>query len=155
MGIRVTPIDPTPRLMEYYGIRLWVKYQGSVQAIRAKRLELVAEAGLTEEEYDKQPEEYKQRMFGRSFIGTVVTDIEDFEVEDADGNTIQFRFNDPSEMDEYETMGEELLGEDELLRDEVLTHCVTIEHFREEREVRELKNSKKRSGSGGKSETVT
>lgn len=153
MGIRVTPIDDKPRPMDHYGLRVWVKYQNAAQRLLTKRIRLVSEAGMTEEEYGKLSELERNRIYGKAFIGTVVTDIDDCEIvdHDDDGNeqVINFSFDNPSLMDEYDTMGEELLGEDDILRDEILTRAVNVEHYREVREVRALGNSKAPSVSGG------
>jgi hypothetical protein len=101
---------------------------------------LVSEMGMTEEEYDSQSDEFKGRILGKAFIGTIVTNIEPFTLTEPDGTVIDFAFDAPSEMDDYETMAEELLGEDTALRDEVLTHSVNMEHYREEREAKALGN---------------
>lgn len=154
MGIRVTPIDNKPRLFEWYGLRVWAQYQNSHHKLMAKRLELVSEMGLTEEEFGQMLEHERNRIFGRAFIGTVVIDIEDAEIVENAGeeneSVIEFKFNAPSTMPEYETMGEELLGEDDGLRDALLSFSVNAEHYREKREARALGNSKAPSDSGGK-----
>lgn len=147
--MRVTPIDNKARPFDYYGIRIWVKFQNSAMYIRNKRLTLVSELGMTEEEYDKQTDEFKGSILGRAFIGTIVTDIEPFNVTEPDGTVIHFEFDKKSEVDGYETMAEELLGMDSALRDEVLTYSVNMDHYRESREVEALGNSKEPSASGG------
>lgn len=153
MGIRVTPRDNKARPMDYYGLTIWVKYQNSAQRLSARRVQIVSEMGMTEEEYGDLSEPERNRIYGKAFIGTIVTDIEDCEIVETDDDdnevVVKFSFNAPSEMEEYATQGEELLGEDDALRDEILTRAVNAEHYREAREVRALGNSKALSASGG------
>lgn len=150
MPLRVTPIDEQARKLTIYGIDVWIKYQNSAIRLRQKREQLVSEMGLTEAEYGELPEEERDRIYGKAFVGTVVTGIEPFIVTDENGETIEFKYDAPSDVEGFDTMGEELLGCDVLLRDEILNRSVMIENFRVKREVEALGNSSRRSGSGKK-----
>lgn len=153
MALRVTPTDNKPRPLDYYGLRVWVLYQNSAMKLSAKRRQIVAEMGLSEDEYDNLSSSEKDRIYGKSFIDTIVTGIDDCELVEVDDegkeSVIKFSFNAPSQLDGYATMGEEILGEDEGLREEILTRAVNTDFYREQREVRELGNSKAPSDSGG------
>lgn len=145
MGIRVTPIANEARLFEWHGVRIWVKYLASGTPLRSRRMVLTAQDGLSEEEYDQLSQYQKNQYLARAMVGDLIETIEPFKVtfenEKGETETVEFKtMDDPSDMDGYETLAEELIGEDDHLRDALLERAVTASYYQERREVELLGN---------------
>ena len=130
-----------PIKVEYSGLTIWLSPEPDGLGWNKKRSEQMIEAGLVPAEINDLDDEDQSRWYGRSMVGTFVVDIEPFVIEHEDGSEVEVKFDSPSEMDMYETQGEELLGENVEIQNHLLNTIQGLVKETPNFEVRALGNS--------------
>jgi len=135
---------------EYRGLVFILKAAPDLSAWNKLRTEQITKAGEDPDLMKKKPDdggasiEQVTRWHGRAMMGPIVVSIEPFEL----GDGTKFVYSDPSDMEYYDTCGEELLGESPILQDDVFKEALRLRKEPLDYEVKALGKSSPPSGSG-------
>lgn len=137
-----------PVQFNYRGLVFWLKPEPSLPEWNKIRAEQMTAAGLDPGDIGKMDDWEQTRWYGKSSADAFVEDIEPFEIDQGDGVVDVFDFSGPSDMECYETQGQELLGENTTLQNDVFTQVLKISKVRPDYEVRALGKSSQPADSG-------
>lgn len=137
-----------PVRFEYRGLVFFLEPEPDLAKWNKVRTEQMTAADLDPGKVDDLSEEEQCRWYGKSSATVFVRDIEPFEIENPDGSTSVFMCHEPSEMDVYETQGQELLGENLILQNDLFTQILKMNKFKPDYEVKALGKSSQPADSG-------
>lgn len=132
----------------YRGLTFWLKPEPNLAEWNRIRAEQMTAAGLDPGEIGEFDDADSGKWYGRAMASAFVDGIDEFEIEQEDGSVVIFKFDDPSDMDMYETAGEELLGENANLQNDVFAEVLRLVKHRPDYEVRALGKLSKPADSG-------
>lgn len=137
--LRLTNTTRDARTFTYEGVEFSVLHAATIKRFLIRRLGLLDADGIEAKDFESLPPEARCAYNGRAMCGTIVSGFEPFTLEFEDGEPIDVAYEAPSDMDVYETQGEELLGQDEALQDALFDFALIADNFRIDNEARARK----------------
>lgn len=108
------------------GVDFTLRRMPDMQEYYVTQAEIQAERGLDPEKYSDMSPEDRADVTARALIGNVVTGMADLRIKCADGETRVVTFDGKSEVDKYLTQAEELLANNQSLRQAVFTEAMKL-----------------------------